>query len=299
MILAPLAVAALVTTPAASPAVVVNPDWELKPSGDQLADAYPPIAQFFEINGRATVSCRVDAKGMLFDCSVVAASPPDLGFGQAALSLTDQFLMRPKTVNGQPVESGTVRIPINFTVPKEDHEDHDFTPPQVAKTITAQHRAVVTQFGERLLDPLLAGELDMKLRRELPLITPGVPPATILKAREAFMAAYDIITPKMKARALEHVAQNYPEQELADVIRFFDTPSGQTFLQNFSRMDDYAKSADPASLEALAVELNLFFQSPAGLSFANLTNDLAHLATPYQHQVEVDARRRFCEGRAC
>ncbi|WP_369058742.1 TonB family protein [Caulobacter sp. 73W] len=271
----------------------------MKPSGDQLADAYPPIAQFFEINGHATIRCRVDIRGMLFDCEVVAASPSDLGFGQAALSLTDQFLMRPKTVNGQPVESGTVAIPINFTVPKEDHEDHDFTPPQATKTIAAEHRALVTQFGERVLDPLLVGELDMKLRLELPLITPGVPPATVLKAREAYIAAYDIITPKMKARALEHVAQTYPEEELADVIRFFDTPSGQTFLQNFARMDDYAKSADPAALAALAMELNLFFQSPAGLTFANLTSDLAHLATPYEHQIEVDARRRFCQGRAC
>jgi hypothetical protein len=45
---------------------------------------------------------------------MIAESPSGLGFGEAALTLTRYFAMRPKTVNGIPVGGATVVIPMRF-----------------------------------------------------------------------------------------------------------------------------------------------------------------------------------------
>ena len=41
-----------------------------------------------------------------------------MGFGDAAMKMSKLFKMRPQTKDGQPVDGGTVRIPIRFTLPK-------------------------------------------------------------------------------------------------------------------------------------------------------------------------------------
>lgn len=50
---------------------------------------------------------------------MVSETPPDYGFGQAALRLSQTFQMQPKIADGTPVAGGTVRIPIVFRVPED------------------------------------------------------------------------------------------------------------------------------------------------------------------------------------
>ena len=71
-----------------------------------------------EVEGKATLNCTVDAKGQLQSCSVVSEEPADMGFGDAAMKLSKLFKMRPQTKDGQPVDGGTVRIPLRFSLPK-------------------------------------------------------------------------------------------------------------------------------------------------------------------------------------
>ena len=72
-----------------------------------------------EVGGSAALSCTVTARGTLIGCSITSESPADMGFGDAAIKLSKLFKMRPQTKDGQPVDGGTVRIPLRFNLPKE------------------------------------------------------------------------------------------------------------------------------------------------------------------------------------
>jgi TonB family protein len=108
-------------TAGAAPAVITQPDWLEKPSAEDLSEHYPAIAASLGLNGVATVSCSVNAEGLLVDCITVSERPADLGFGRAAIAMTSRFRMRPMTVNGKAVEGGAVRIPLRFALPQEEH----------------------------------------------------------------------------------------------------------------------------------------------------------------------------------
>lgn len=96
--------------------VFVKPDWARRPSGDDMARLYPEKATRLGLGGRVTLTCVVDVEGLLKDCTVAEETPPDLGFGEAALELSQDFLMKPATRNGVPVEN-PVRIPLVFSPP--------------------------------------------------------------------------------------------------------------------------------------------------------------------------------------
>jgi TonB family protein len=67
--------------------------------------------------GHVVMRCTVTAEGQLSDCSIVSETPAGLGYGAAALKLSDQFKMRPYTRDGQSVGGATVTIPMNFVLP--------------------------------------------------------------------------------------------------------------------------------------------------------------------------------------
>ena len=97
----------------ADPAGDQPPDWLHAPTSGDIRAAFPNNGAAQQRGGSATVSCIVTTTGAVRDCRVAAESPAGLGFGQAALTLTPQFLFRPASHNGQPVEAG-VNIPIRF-----------------------------------------------------------------------------------------------------------------------------------------------------------------------------------------
>lgn len=103
--------------PAATAAdIIVEPDWLRRPTPEQLLAVWPKGGSHKE--GKGLVSCKVSAQGALYDCWVVSEEPKASGFGDAALALTPQFLMKPATRNGVPYGGETVRIPINFEQPQ-------------------------------------------------------------------------------------------------------------------------------------------------------------------------------------
>ena len=119
-----LALALALSTPSsaaepvtAKPSVITRPDWAEKPTGDDMERFYPEKAKTENRGGRATLTCVVTAEGTLVRCFISDETPKDYGFGQAALSLSKMFRMKPKTVDGKPVGGGAITIPIIFSVP--------------------------------------------------------------------------------------------------------------------------------------------------------------------------------------
>jgi protein TonB len=100
------------------PSVITSPDWLRRPSGEDIARYYPERALRMNVDGRATLSCTVNARGTLENCSVASEEPADQDFGQSAMRMSKLFKMRPQTKDGAPVDGGTVRIPIRFQIPK-------------------------------------------------------------------------------------------------------------------------------------------------------------------------------------
>jgi protein TonB len=98
--------------PPPAPSVITRPDWLSRPDSGDLDRFYPERAKEDGVTGRATISCTVTARGTLTGCSVVSESPAGAGFGQATIRAASRFRMRPQTVDGKPVEGGTVRVPL-------------------------------------------------------------------------------------------------------------------------------------------------------------------------------------------
>jgi TonB family protein len=98
--------------------VITQPEWLRRPNAEDLERYFPERAQRMNVEGRASISCTVDVRGTLQNCSVSLEDPNDQGFGDAALRMSKLFKMRPMTKDGVPVDGGKITIPIAFRLPK-------------------------------------------------------------------------------------------------------------------------------------------------------------------------------------
>jgi TonB family protein len=105
-LIATVALAAPVFGLAQNPAPYdVAATWLRQPSAEDVQAARPLVAIREGLDGRASVRCLVTLQGALTSCQVLSEKPEGKGFGEAALTLTPSFQLKPATKAGKPVES--------------------------------------------------------------------------------------------------------------------------------------------------------------------------------------------------
>jgi len=101
-------------TPPATSRLITDPQWLSQPTAAEMSRFYPQRDIDLGVAGQVSLLCGVVASGKLADCRVVGETPPNAGFGDAALKLSAFFRMTPRTVDGEPVDGGQTRISIAF-----------------------------------------------------------------------------------------------------------------------------------------------------------------------------------------
>ncbi|HEY9219496.1 MAG TPA: energy transducer TonB [Phenylobacterium sp.] len=204
-----------------APAVLTDPDWETKPSGELLAEAFPPLASALVIEGRATIGCHVTPLGLLENCEVVAQDPAGLGFGAAALSLAEHFRMKPQTRNGEPVAGGRVRIPVRFTLP-----DDGLASERPTRSVAAPTTALRVALEADLLDGIKQSYTAAVGR----MPGDGVDPQTLDDAKRALQDAVAKYAPLWAEDMLFSYAEILSPEAQAAMAEFTKTSAGERWF---------------------------------------------------------------------
>lgn len=91
--------------------------WFSCPSdGKSLGRYYPKKAQKLNVEGGATIQCRLSPTGAATECAWLKESPPDLGFGEAAQKLGCLMKFK-RTATADASEQLFFKAPIRFRLP--------------------------------------------------------------------------------------------------------------------------------------------------------------------------------------
>jgi TonB family protein len=214
-------------------ATITNPDWIRKPGPDEFADYYPKVAWLFGLGGTVVITCKVSPDGGLTGCSTSEEAPAGFGFADAALQISRFFQMKPKTVDGKPVEGGSFSTRIRFSVPEGVLSGSELPPAPSAAPPSASALAL----GRRLaaafnVRPALSAYIDAYLQR-LKAQAKSWASESGEQATTQFEQEVATVGEKAKSNAAAatesmavYFAQTYSEDDLTAIIAFEESPAG-------------------------------------------------------------------------
>lgn len=94
--------------------------WVATPTGQDIANVYPPTAVEAGKSGAVLLECKVATQGSLEGCAVQIEDPVGLEFGMAALELAPLFKMSANAPDGSATAGRKIRIPIMFSIVQGD-----------------------------------------------------------------------------------------------------------------------------------------------------------------------------------
>ena len=97
--------------------IITNPDYDVRPTPEELERLYPHQARGIGVPGRAVIKCGVRVDGHVKNCEVVEESPKDYGFGSAGLAALKLFRFKPQLRDCVPTDGGTIQMSLDFPVP--------------------------------------------------------------------------------------------------------------------------------------------------------------------------------------
>jgi TonB family protein len=222
---------------------VSNPHWLKLPDADAMSRYYPPFAVFMSLQGRVRVSCVVTTSGSLSDCRVVSEVPAGFGFGAAALNMTDEFEMAPRTVDGAPVGGARVNIPLRFGLPDKPEAPSQTPPsgppPTAAKLVLARKLAAlaaddVSEGSFKALVDQLTDQLNGQQT---------TPEARL--AVDAIEKAVAETAPSRTEWNAQFFARTLPPDQMREIIAFLSKPAGRNWLARSAELKQAEIASNP------------------------------------------------------
>jgi hypothetical protein len=216
--------------------VVVDPKWEAMPNGDDFADRYPVAALGANISGAATLHCLVHINGDLYDCKAIREEPAGWGFGDASEALAANFKMRPKTVDGVPVDGAEVKFTINWSMPSRAETVTDKPPPTLAEAEARDAEAHALARKIAAVDADFGGWSRMIRTSYQYLFIPLFGAADKARAAafgKSFQQAYNEYDAERRDRLAASMVFVFSREELKSIADFMETPAGAAFARKY------------------------------------------------------------------
>lgn len=208
--------------------VITSPDWVRKPSGEELADLFPPLGQYMQIEGSAVVSCAVTVSGELERCKVVSEAPLGIGFGDATLKAAKTFRMKPMTMDGAPVAGAAVTVPLTWRLSDDPAPPASPTTAEPAPSevrLALARRVVALAKYDKVLQQTMESSLASVVRQqdEAGAVThPAERQLAIESFREAVVAGGNRFADKIARR----IAARLTDADLQQIVAFLSSPAG-------------------------------------------------------------------------
>lgn len=249
---------AAVLTAGQHPAVITNPDWVKKPSGEEFEAYYPKLMLEIQLEGEADIKCDVAVEGDPANCVALFETPRGLGVGAAAVATAAKMKFVPMKINGVPAPGGTFRTTIRFRLDAPSPGPIASAMPPAGSD--AEARAMALRLAVLLDSPLLdkiaperMAQAEAQARNEGDAVSRK-------RVVAAYLAALKDIEPQINRLHANLCLRALSADQIGTIVAFLETPSGQTMIAKGNGQGfQYTPQVE--------AEITAFMESDAGRAF--------------------------------